>query len=165
MHNRIAASKLKSSLTRPSFFLHPSYHFLPPQTSHSIDHLCTQIHTHSLNSTPFSLLQYLLRHWTCHNNDKIPTHSSTVNSHKMGPGPIIYKEKTTSHLQTQPKTHSHVPFRTSLGLIEDRESQRGWVGGEKRKMPPWGRRLVEVELQSSRSGHGGSGLVRRESEV
>lgn len=129
--------------------------------THSIDHLCTQIHTQFefyailTVTTPTETLNF------SHNNDKIPTHSSTGNTHKMGPGPIIYKEKTTSHLETQPKTRSHVPFRTSLGLIEDRESQRGWVGGEKGKLPPWGRRPVEVELQSSRSGHGGWGLVRR----
>lgn len=100
--------------------------------THSIDHLCTQIHTQFefyailTVTTPTETLNF------SHNNDKIPTHSSTVNTHKMGPGPIIYKEKTTSHLKTQPKTRSHVPFRTSLGLIEDRESQRE-VGLEEKK--------------------------------
>lgn len=165
MHNWIAASKLKSSLTRPSFFLHPSYHFLHPKPS-TLLIISVHKYTHII---------WILRHSHCYNTYWDTELLTTMIKYqpilqlwihtKWGLESWYTKKKTTSHLETQPKTHSHVPFRTSLGLIEDRESQRGWVGGEKGKIPPWGRRPVEVELQSSRSGHGGSGLVRRESEV
>lgn len=104
--------------------------------THTIDHLCTQIHT---QFEFYAILTVTIPTETLnfsHNNDKIPTPFFNCEYAQMGLGPIIYKEKTTSHLKTQPNSRSHVPFRTLLGLIEDRESQKGWVGGEKGKIPP-----------------------------